>query len=177
MALPALNWRSMKYTLMFPLALAFFGTLIPTVQAKDFSGIDTLKCGAGEITMASSCTAAADGEPPHCHQTLSFKQAGRPEKAVTYSPRRIPKRDEPFVTRLACVDVGVKSYVVAQSTNFGNCATCEWKDAFRADGRYVGSTPSIAPALSLPGKTLPARFSSLLGRQPESGGIDISRVR
>jgi hypothetical protein len=141
------------------------------------SRANTLVCGGTEVVVQTACSVSSDGIPPLCAQKLTFKKTdARDGLSINYVPKPVKNRDEPFVTQLSCNSIKREFYVIAHSSNFGNCSTCEWMDVYTTQGRLMGSTPSATRSLKLPRKKLSKNLERLLDGSQEKRSISIDRV-
>ncbi len=141
------------------------------------SRANALVCGGSEVLIQTACSASSDGAPPHCTQKLTFKEAdSRVGISIKYAPKPLKNMDEPFVNQLSCNPVKSDFYVIAYSTNFGSCSSCEWMDVYTTRGRLIGSTQSATRSLQLPRKKLSKELERLLDDSQEDRSISIDRV-
>jgi hypothetical protein len=157
--------------------VSYFDATAQSTQTQPrFSKAQSLMCGGTNVSIKTSCSSSMDGAPPHCTQTLAFKGESGKDRFIDYKPKSAPHSDEPFVNQLSCSSANQKPYVIARSGNFGSCSTCEWIDAFTVHGEFVGSTPSVVRALTLPRKALSRRMEASLGDPREKDSVFIDRT-
>lgn len=138
-----------------------------------YAKYDSMACGAAHVDIVTLCHGGGDGEVPFCFdQTIDIiLPATHSSHAVHYSHSW--RSGAPHaVVGLSCMVKGSFHFVAAESTNFGNCASCEWRDLYTLKGDYVGSDGD-------PGRDLPVNFHhlepSILAQAKEQAKIDIDR--
>ena len=168
----------LRSTLVFSLtSVACFSASSLAEETTSLSNANVLVCGGSEVLVQTACSARSGGTPPHCTQKLTFKKTDtRDGPAINYVPKLEKNSDEPFVNQLSCNSIGRDFYVIAHSTNFGNCSTCEWMDVYTTRGRLIGSTQSATRSLQLPRKKLSKELERLLNDSQEDKSISIDRV-
>ncbi|MDM0061638.1 hypothetical protein QTH89_10535 [Variovorax sp. J22G21] len=169
----------LRSTLIFSLAsvACFSASSLAGETTSPLSKTNALVCGGSEVLIQTACVASSDGAPPPCTQKLTFKKTdARDGPFINYVPKPVKNRDEPFVYQLSCNSRKRDFYVIAHSSNFGNCSTCEWMDVYTTHGRLMGSTPSATRSLQLPRKKLSKNLERLLDGSQESNSISVDRV-
>jgi hypothetical protein len=169
----------LRAALIFSLAsvACFSASSLAKEALPPLSKANRLACGEAEIVVQTACSVSSDGAPPLCTQKLTFKKSdAREGHAINYAPKPAKNRDEPFVTQVSCHSIGKDFYVIAHSSNFGNCSTCEWMDVYTPHGWLMGSTPSVTRSLQLPRKKLSRNLARLLDSSQESKSISIDRI-
>ena len=169
----------LRSTLVFSLTsvACFSASSLAGETTAPLSKANALVCGGSEVLIQTACSVSSDGAPPHCTQKLTFKKSDvREGPSINYVPESAKNRDEPFVTQVSCNSIGRDFYVIAHSSNFGNCSTCEWMDVYTAHGRLMGSTPSVTRSLQLPRKKLSKNLGRLLDGSQEIKSISVDRV-
>ena len=169
----------LRSTLVFSLTsvACFSASSLAGKTTSPLSKANALVCGGSEVLIQTACSASSDGAPPHCTQKLTFKKSdARKGPSINYVPKPAKNRDESVVTQVSCNSIGRDFYVIAHSSNFGNCPTCEWMDVYTMHGRLMGSTPSVTRSLQLPRKRLSKNLERLLDGSQESNSISVDRV-
>lgn len=144
----------------------------PTDKAY-YAKYDSLACGAAHVSVVTLCYGGGNGPVPFCFdQTIDITVPTTHSSHGVHYAHPWRNGEPQAVVDLSCMVDGGFHYVVAESTNFGNCGSCEWRDVYTLKGDYLGSDGD-------PGRDLPVSFRRLepkiLAQAKEQAKIDINR--
>jgi len=123
-------------------SLCLFLFFLPTAWAqKDYKTTYQLTCGPTKVTISNTCAMLTEYDPFCSRQEIEFfnTNSGKTTKQV-YLPKWFDFfYTQGFAGRWACLKDQKSYFIIAESTDYGSCHTCEWNDIFDINGKYLGS--------------------------------------
>lgn len=120
------------------------------LSAAPAAGVKTasLDCDDRTVVLDATCGPVDGLRTLACtRQTLTVKArpGGAVKAARQFAPQPATDGDPPFVEEkigvLSCVRApDAARYIVAELSNGGNCAQCEWREVYDWDGKLVASS-------------------------------------
>jgi hypothetical protein len=141
-----------------------------------YSNVSSFECGESKVVINSTCVSNDEfNSDPYCFtQNVGF--VNRPLSQVRSFIYYYEKDSQKYISAAKCIKAEQGYYVELESTNLGNCKTCEWSDYFEEAGQYIGSENGRYGKTSFARKLVPLKKKGMLQKGRFVQRIDIETI-